>query len=141
MMDRAGDISEWKRSQLGGYRSGGKTLQGQTKLERAGHKPFYVWTVQMRGSRETLAIVERLHALMENSGTTSMFLKDEFEYVDLLKASWNQRAIVTDSTMAIGGVSMALCTFPVLLQLDEQEHSKYLGGGRYDLIFSMEEII
>jgi hypothetical protein len=141
VMDRAGDIAGWKRSQVGGYRSGGKTLAGQTKLERAGHKPFYVWTVQLRATRAELAIVERLQALMENSGTTAMLLRDEFEYVDLLKAGWNQRAILTDSTVTINGVGMALCTFPVLLQLDEQEHAKYLGAGRYDLNFSLEEII
>jgi hypothetical protein len=140
-MDRAGDITAWKRSQIGGYRSGGKTLAGQTKLERARHKPFYVWTVQLRATRAELAIVERLHALMEADPTIAMTLRDEFEYVDLLKAGWNQRAIITDSTVAIGSVSMALCTFPVLLQLDEQDHAKYLGAGRYEITFSLEEII
>ena len=141
VMDRAGDIAGWKRSQVGGYRSGGKTLAGQTKLERSGHKPFYIWTVQLRGTRAELAIVERLHALMEDDPTTQMVLRDEFEYVDLLKAGWHQRAIVTDSNITVNGIVMALCTFPVLLQLDEQEGVSYLGSGRYDLTFSLEEII
>jgi hypothetical protein len=141
VMDRAENITEWKRSQVGGYRAAGKTLQGSTKVERAGYRPYFVWTINLRGTGVELALLERMQALLENDPETPFVLRDEFEYVDQLKAAWHQRVIVPDSTVTIGGIQRSFCEFPILLQVDEEEPDKKLGAGRHDLSFSMEEII
>jgi hypothetical protein len=141
VMDRAENITEWKRSQVGGFRSAGKTLVGSTRVERAGYHPYFLWVVNLRGTATEIAILERMQALLETDPDTPFVLKDEFEYIDQIKTGWHQRAIVPDSTVTVGGLQQSLCTYPVLLQVDEQEHMKRLGSGRYDLIFSLEEII
>lgn len=131
----------WKRSQIGGYRSAGKSRRGATRIERDNFKPYYVWTGALLLRRSDLVLLDRYNTLFENDPDVQIVLKDEFLYTDESKAGWHDRAVVTGSETTVNMLGQAFIECNVLLQLDESEHARMLGGGFYLASFTAEELI
>lgn len=139
---RQGQDEGWyNRAIAGGYRSEGKTRLGSTRLNRDGFKPYFVWSIATMIRETDLALAERIYSTIQNAPTTQVVLTDEFSYVDQLQASWHNRTVVSGSTKTLGGIQRSLCSFNVLLQFDESQAIKVLGGGFHLLSFTAEEIL
>ena len=130
----------YKRANVGGYKSGGKTPQGATKITRSNYKSFYVWAITTVVQKPQEVVFERIKALVENNPLTQVSMLDEYEYIDILQSNIHNRVAAADSQIIVAGIPQCLCAFNVLLQTDEN-YKDYLGAGRWRLTFGLEELI
>lgn len=141
VLDSGESAEGWyKRANPGGYKSGGKTPQGATKLNRNNFPSFYIWTITTLVKQPEQVIFDRIKALVESNPLIQVSLFDEHERIDILQSNIHNRNAVLESQIVIQGIPQVYCAFNVLLQTDEN-YKEFLGAGRWRLTFALEELI
>lgn len=140
--DRSDDLSNAiVRSMVGGYRNLGRTDRGKIQTGRSLYRPKFEYALTGLANADNAAALSYFLALMQTNPNQQFVLLDEWERIDALELAWNNRLLLSGSTITIAGRNRSFFSTNVkLFLLGDAPGVRQDAGGFHRYTFGASEV-
>jgi len=118
----------------------GRSVTGKIKVGRSNTKPKFDYAFNGLARLSEIAVLNYLLSVKEDNPNQQIVLQDEWTRIDAIQLAWNNRVIVSGSSIVAGGRTISHFLTNVELFVNSGEPIKEVGGGLYSYNFFASEV-
>jgi len=128
------------RTQTAGREFLGRSVLGKIRVGRSNTKPKFEYAFNGLARLPEIVILNYFLNVKENTPDQQIVLQDEWFRIDSVQLAWNNRSLLSGSSITVSGRTMSHFLTNVELFVRGGEPIKELGGGLYSYNFFASEV-
>jgi len=118
----------------------GRSVLGRIRVGRSNTKPKFEYAFNGLARLSDIAVLNYFLNVKEDNPNQQIVLQDEWARIDSIQLAWNNRSIVSGSSIVAGGRTLSHFLTNVELFVNGGEAIKEVGGGLYSYNFFASEV-
>lgn len=127
------------RTESGGREFLGRSASGKIRIGRSNTRPRFEYAVSGLGRLEDVTLLRYLLAVKQNTPDQQIVLEDRWARVDQIELAWNNRSLISGSTITVSGRQLSYFSTNVELFKNGGAAIQEAGGGLYTFDFFASE--
>lgn len=128
------------RTSSGGREALGRSVLGKLRVGRSNTKPKFEYAFSGLARLSDIVILNYFLKVKENSPDQQIVLQDEWSRIDAIELAWNNRSLLSGSSITVSGRTLSHFLTNVELFTRGGEPIKEVGGGLYSYNFFASEV-